>query len=123
MEFEEPSNKYPARPADESHPATAFALAFYSDANMAALAAGEYPEGFDSEDKMVVRQLKSLSRTSPIALSMASSLLDDAVATGENLQQGLALELERLHEIFATSDALEGLSALIEGRRPTYTNQ
>ena len=72
---------------------------------------------------MVVRQLKSLSRTSPIALSMASSLLDDAVATGENLQQGLALELERLHEIFATSDALEGLSALIEGRRPTYTNQ
>ena len=118
-----PSNKYPARPADESHPAAAFALAFYSDANMAALAAGEYPEGFDSEDKMVVRQLKSLSRTSPIALSMASSLLDDAVATGENLQQGLALELERLHEIFATSDALEGLSALIEGRRPTYTNQ
>ena len=53
---------------------------------------------------------------------MASALLDDAVATGEDLNAGLALELERLHDIFGTADALEGLSALIEGRRPTYTN-
>ena len=67
-------------------------------------------------------QLKSLSRTAPIALSMASDLLNDAVLTGENLQQGLALELERLDDIFASTDALEGLSALIQGRRPNYTN-
>ena len=53
---------------------------------------------------------------------MASNLLDDAVLTGDNLQQGLDLELERLSEIFASSDALEGLSALIQGRRPNYTN-
>ena len=71
---------------------------------------------------MVSRQLKSLSRTAPIALSMASDLLNDAVLTGENLQQGLALELERLDDIFASTDALEGLSALIQGRRPNYTN-
>jgi enoyl-CoA hydratase/carnithine racemase len=71
---------------------------------------------------MVSRQLKSLSRTAPIALSMASDLLNDAVLTGDNLQQGLALELERLDDIFASSDALEGLSALIQGRRPNYTN-
>lgn len=117
-----PANKYPASPADPSHPAASFALAFYNDANMAALATGECPDGFDAADKMVGRQLKSLSRTAPIALAMASALLDDAVATGEDLNAGLALELERLHDIFGTADALEGLSALIEGRRPTYTN-
>jgi len=117
-----PSNKYPARPADESHPAAAFALAFYNDANMDELVAGNCPEGFETDDKMVSRQLKSLSRTAPIALSMASDLLNDAVLTGDNLQQGLALELERLEDIFASTDALEGLSALIQGRRPNYTN-
>jgi hypothetical protein len=31
-------------------------------------------------------------------------------------------ELKGLEEIFGTSDALEGLAALIEGRRPNYTN-
>ena len=117
-----PSNKYPARPADSSHPAAAFALEFYNDANMESIAAGNCPEGFDPDDKMVSRQLKSLSRTAPIALSMASDLLNDAVLTEDNLQQGLALELERLDDIFASSDALEGLSALIQGRRPNYTN-
>ena len=117
-----PSNKYPASPADSSHPAATFALEFYDDANMESLAAGNCPEGFDPEDKMVSRQLKSLSRTAPIALSMASDLLNDAVLTGDNLEQGLALELERLEDIFASSDALEGLGALIQGRRPNYTN-
>jgi len=117
-----PSNKYPARPADESHPVAAFALAFYNDANIEALLAGNCPEGFEAEDKMVSRQLKSLSRTAPIALSMSSDLLNDALLTGDNLQQGLALELERLDDIFASTDALEGLSALIQGRRPNYTN-
>ena len=117
-----PSNKYPASPTDSSHPAAAFALAFYNDSNIDALLAGDCPEGFDAEDKMVSRQLKSLSRTAPIALLMASDLLNDAVVTEDNLQQGLALELERLDDIFASSDALEGLSALIQGRRPNYTN-
>ena len=82
---------------------------------MNSLASGNCPDGFDPQDKMVSRQLKSLSRTAPIGLSMASNLLDDAVLTGDDLQQGLDLELERLSEIFASSDALEGLSALIRG--------
>ena len=117
-----PVDKYPAKPADSTHPAAAFALDFYKDANMNSLASGNCPEGFDPQDKMVSIQLKSLSRTAPIGLSMASNLLDDAVLTGDDLQQGLDLELERLSEIFASSDALEGLSALIQGRRPNYTN-
>ena len=70
------------------------------------------------EDKNVSRQMKSLSRTAPIALSMASNLIDIAGET--DLQVGLSKELEHLEAIFSTNDALEGLSALIEGRKPTY---
>ena len=122
VESGKPTDKYPAAPADSTHPTAAFALAFYSNENMATLAAGECPEGFDAADKMVSRQLKSLSRTAPIALALASELLDGAVETGDNLDAGLALELAGLTELFGTADALEGLSALIESRRPTYQN-
>ena len=52
---------------------------------------------------------------------MASDLIDATAST--DLQAGLQLELDGLNTIFATKDALEGLSALIENRRPTYTNQ
>ena len=51
---------------------------------------------------------------------MASDLIDESAHT--DLSQGLQLELDGLTEIFSTADSLEGLSALIEGRRPTYTN-
>ena len=122
IESGKPTDKYPAAPADSTHPTAAFALAFYSNENMATLAAGECPEGFDAADKMVSRQLKSLSRTAPIALALASELLDGAVETGDDLDAGLALELAGLTELFGTADALEGLSALIENRRPTYQN-
>jgi len=117
-----PENKYPCEPRNPEHPVSTFASAFYSDANMPGLLSGSCPDGFDAEDRNVSRQLKSLSRTAPIAMRMASELLDNAVETGEDLDAGLALELSNLEDIFATSDALEGLSALIEGRRPTYTN-
>jgi enoyl-CoA hydratase/3-hydroxyacyl-CoA dehydrogenase len=122
VESGKPTDKYPAAPTDSTHPTAAFALAFYSNENMATLAAGECPEGFDAADKMVSRQLKSLSRTAPIALALASELLDGAVETGDDLDAGLALELAGLTELFGTADALEGLSALIENRRPTYQN-
>ena len=122
VESGKPTDKYPAAPTDSTHPTAAFALAFYSNENMATLAAGECPEGFDAADKMVSRQLKSLSRTAPIALALASELLDGAGETGDDLDAGLALELAGLTELFGTADALEGLSALIENRRPTYQN-
>ena len=64
--------------------------------------------------------MKSLSRTAPIALRMASDLIN---AAGESeLSEGLSQELGKLEAIFSTEDALEGLSALIEGRKPTYQN-
>ena len=115
-----PDERYPGRPADASNPVASFASAFYSDANMAAIASGDAPPGFEAEDPNVARQLKSLSRTAPLALQVASALLDQAVATGDDLEAGLQLELDGLEAIFGTADTLEGLSALIEGRRPEY---
>ena len=115
-----PSDKYPSGPADSDHPIVSFATSFYSENNVSSLLSGGVPSGFDVEDKIVSRQLKSLSRAAPIALSMASNLLD--VATRSDLESGLEEELEKLHEIFGTADALEGLSSLIEGRRPDYVN-
>ena len=115
-----PDNKYPGRPAHPDSAVASFARSFFADENMADLISGACPTGFDAEDKNVSRQLKSLSRTAPHALMMASSLIDECANT--DLAQGLQLELDGLTEIFSTADSLEGLSALIEGRRPTYTN-
>ena len=114
-----PGEKYPSKPADSEHSVVSFATSFYSDDNIVSLLSGRVPEGYDSEDKVVSRQLKSLSWTAPIALSMASDLLD--TATRSDLNSGLESELQGLDSIFSTDDALEGLSALIEGRRPEYS--
>jgi enoyl-CoA hydratase/carnithine racemase len=92
--------------------------AFFSDQNMESLLSGQAPGGFDPEDRNVARQLKSLSRAAPVSVRIASDLLDKALVT--DLESGLQLELDYLDEIFATKDAREGLSALVEGRRPEY---
>jgi enoyl-CoA hydratase/3-hydroxyacyl-CoA dehydrogenase len=115
-----PVNKYPGKPAVDNSRVGDFAETFYSDANLETLLSGNCPGGFDPEDRNISRQLKSLSRTAPIALRMASSLIDFSANT--TLEQGLEKELDGLDTIFATADALEGLSALIEGRKPTYSN-
>ncbi len=116
-----PENKYAFAPVNDGSKVVAFSKKFYSDANIGALLAGEIPSGFDSDDPMVSRQVKALSRGAPIAIRIASELLSYAT-NGSSLEDGLKLELERLEEIFGTSDAEEGLSALIEGRRPKYNS-
>ena len=116
-----PTNKFPGSPANPSSPVVQFASSFFDDANMEVLMSGGCPEGFNPEDKGVARQIKSLSFTAPIGLRMASDLINATAET--SLVDGLQLELDGLHTIFSTKDALEGLSALIENRRPTYQNQ
>jgi len=115
-----PSDKYPGRPTNQDSKVVKFATNFYSDANLATLLSGACPEGYDAEEKSISRQLKNLKYTAPIALSMASELIDITAST--TLEQGLDSELAKLTDIFSTRDALEGLSALIEGRRATYNN-
>ena len=116
-----PSQKYPKKPLNDESEVVRFASSFYSDDNIGDLISGKIPPGYDSEDPMVSRQLKSLSRAAPVALRIAGDLLSD-VRTGTSLEDGLNLELDRLEEIFSTRDAEEGLSALIEGRRPKYSS-
>ena len=116
-----PAVKYPGQPANPSSPVAKFATSFFADENMPVLMSGACPDGFDQGEKTVARQIKSLSFTAPIGLKMASDLIDATAST--DLQAGLQLELDGLNTIFSTKDALEGLSALIENRRPTYTNQ
>ena len=116
-----PDQKYPGEPLNDDSEVALFAKDFYSDENIEVLVSGKVPENYDSEDPRVSRQIKSLSRAAPIALSIASDLLSD-VRTGASLEDGLKLELQKLEEIFSTEDAEEGLSALIEGRRPKYNS-
>ncbi len=113
-----PEEKYPGSPSDPSHPVAVLSKALFSDSNMGSLLSGQSPEGFDPEDRNVARQLKSLTRAAPVSVRIASDLLDKALVT--DLESGLQLELDYLEEIFATKDAHEGLSALVEGRRPEY---
>ena len=117
-----PVNKYPGAPRNDNHPVSLFAMNFYKDENMEAIMSGKTPKGFEKDDKTVIRQMKLLSFTAPIALKIANQLLNDAITTGDDLDSGLRLELAELDTIFASKDALEGLSALIEGRRPKYIN-
>ncbi|MDB3855032.1 3-hydroxyacyl-CoA dehydrogenase/enoyl-CoA hydratase family protein [Euryarchaeota archaeon] len=117
-----PENKYPAEPKDKNHPVSMFAMKFYKNENMSKIMSGKIPDNFEEDNKKVVRQMKSLSFTAPIALEIANQLLNDAISTGDDLDRGLNLELAQLNTIFESKDALEGLSALIEGRRPKYDN-
>ena len=117
-----PENKYPAEPKDKNHPVSLFAMKFYKNENMSKILSGKIPDNFEEDNKKVVRQMKSLSFTAPIALEIANQLLNDAISTGDDLDRGLNLELAQLNTIFESKDALEGLSALVEGRRPKYRN-
>ncbi len=112
-----PESKYQGKPNNPESRVVQFAQSFYSDENMESLLNHQCPEGFDEADKIVTRQMKSLKFTAPVGLKMAHDLIN---TSSSPLHEGLASELNGLEKIFSTNDALEGLSALIEGRKPTY---
>lgn len=60
---------------------------------------------------------KRLGYKAPIALRLASELIDGG--EGRAIEQGIAMELSHLEEIFTTADAYEGLSSLGK-RRPVF---
>ncbi len=115
-------DKYLKNSIDGGHSIVKFARSFYTDENLYSILNGSGLEDFDMSDNQVSRQIKSLSRTAPIALNIASELLDIANNKDTEFNQGLKHELDNLEYIFSTSDSLEGLSALIEGRRAKYKN-
>jgi enoyl-CoA hydratase/3-hydroxyacyl-CoA dehydrogenase len=77
---------------------------------------GAEPSGDDAtlEDPKVASAVRRLGSKAPIALRIASELIDRS--EGLPIEDGVNLELERLEEIFSTADAYEGLASL--GRRP-----
>jgi len=60
---------------------------------------------------------KRLGYKAPIALRLASELIDGG--EGRPIEQGIAMEMSHLEEIFSTADAYEGLSSLGK-RRPVF---
>ncbi len=64
------------------------------------------------------KAVKKMGHKSYNALKQAERLFDEGAAL--QLDAALKLELRDLAEVFAHADALEGLSALIEGRRPSF---
>lgn len=71
-------------------------------------------EGFE-------KQAKTLQRKAPLALRTAMELIDRGLAL--DLEAGLRLELDGLKTIFASKDALAGLSSIISGHKPNFTGQ
>ena len=118
-----PENKFRHAPIDNENKNVIFAKKYYSDDNIKQILDGNKPNNIQGLDEnMILRQMKSMSYTAPIALEIAADLLEIANSENISLTDGLSQELSNLERIFSTKDAYEGLSSLIEGRRPSYTN-
>ena len=63
---------------------------------------------------------KRVGFKAPVALRIASQLIDGGA--GKPIEQGVAMELSHLEEIFSTADAYEGLSTLGK-RRPVFKGE
>jgi enoyl-CoA hydratase/3-hydroxyacyl-CoA dehydrogenase len=63
---------------------------------------------------------KRVGFKAPIALRIASDLIDRGA--GKPIEQGVAMELSHLEEVFSTADAYEGLSTLGK-RRPVFKGE
>jgi enoyl-CoA hydratase/3-hydroxyacyl-CoA dehydrogenase len=83
--------------------------------NAARLLNGQLPEGVPQE--IAAKTAKFIGYKAPLALKIANDIIDEQV--GKPITEAVKIELGRLHEIFSTADALEGLSSF--GRKkPEY---
>ncbi len=83
--------------------------------NVQRLLAGQPPEGVPED--LAAKLVKIVGYKAPIALKLASEIID--AQQGKSIPEAVEIELGHLPEIFATADALEGLSSL--GRkRPEF---
>jgi enoyl-CoA hydratase/3-hydroxyacyl-CoA dehydrogenase len=86
-----------------------------SDANVERLLAGETPEGVD--DKLAARTKKIIGFKAPLALKVGNEIINRQI--GKSMPEAVEIELDKLAEIFATADALEGLTT-VGRKRPEY---
>lgn len=107
-------DRYAHAPAAE--PALAEA---YDVESVETLLAGEVPKGISEDaEALLSKDLRAIGRKAPIALRVSAELLRAAETTG--LDEGLAMELERLPRVFGTQDALVGLRSVASRERPTW---
>jgi enoyl-CoA hydratase / 3-hydroxyacyl-CoA dehydrogenase len=83
-----------------------------------ALLAGKVPEGVNAE--LAGKAAKALGYKAPLALRIADEIVDQQA--GLPMRAAVEIELGRLKDIFATADALEGLSS-VGRRRPEFKGQ
>jgi enoyl-CoA hydratase/3-hydroxyacyl-CoA dehydrogenase len=102
----------PQSPAD---PAYADIWHFFSRYRVEEILAGEADTG---GNPVLEKAVKRMGYKSPAALRVAELLIEEGAEVP--LLVGLGMELERLEAAFSHPDALEGLSSLIERRRPNW---
>ena len=86
-----------------------------SSENVQRLINGQTPEGVPEE--IAAKTAKIMGYKAPLALKIASEVIDEQV--GKSIADAVEVELGRLHEIFSTADALEGLST-VGRKKPEY---
>ena len=112
MITEERGDKYSPRPIPDRF--TLWRTLFGAE-NTAILLEGKIPPGTD--EAVVSRILKTLGNKAPLALKLVNQIIDRQAKVFPD--EGIEIELDNLSMIFATADALEGLSSL--GRKkPEY---
>ncbi|MFA5794573.1 MAG: 3-hydroxyacyl-CoA dehydrogenase NAD-binding domain-containing protein [Candidatus Brocadiia bacterium] len=99
-------------------PETTKIKAIFDDAKVTDLLGGKLA---DSTDPLEAKLAKKISFKAPIALKLANELIDQGLIG--HLEDGLNLELSHLNEIFSTKDAYEGLTSVVQKRRPIYTGK
>ncbi|MCU0593297.1 MAG: enoyl-CoA hydratase/isomerase family protein, partial [Desulfobacterales bacterium] len=108
-------DKYRVRPIPEKF--KPFAQLF-EKTRVPALLSGKIPEGANAE--LAGKVVKTLGYKAPLALRIADEIVDRQA--GLPMREAIEVELGRLKDIFATADALEGLSS-VGKRRPEFKGQ
>ena len=91
-------------------------LSSYTREGMESIISGS----FDTTDQFSTRQGKLISRNAPIAVEMATNLIEIADKSRDDREIGLQAELDGLETIFSTNDALNGLRSVLEGSRVSF---
>lgn len=86
----------------------------FADENIPNWLDGKY---LGSDDPLAAKTAKILSSKAPIALKLTNQIMDDGF--DKPIAEATKLELDHLKEIFATKDALTGLTSVGKGR-PTF---
>ena len=111
---EKPKTKADPRPEPQGKWAE-IARLFSDEAAVEALLKGQVPKGYG---ELGEKMAKVLAKKAPLALAKANELI--STGAQKPLEEALQMELDGLEAMFSTADAMEGISSIIERRRPQF---